>query len=300
MGRSGSTLLFECLSLHRDVGWLSHHADRAPRQTWRHALNRLADRVPALRKSIERSDQRRPWLEKLRLGPAEAWETWEMLCGPRFRYEYLLETRATPAEREAVRAYVGEVLRLTGTRRFAAKLTGPPRITYLDSIFPDALFLHLVRDGRAVARSLLRVDFWRESFRMREPAWKNGFPAAYQRLWEETGRSPLALAALQWRNIVEVARREAAALPPGRYRELRYEDFLTAPGATLDRLLADCGLPPDPRIQRFLERRFELRDRNADGGRAVDPAETALLDRLIGPTLGELGYAAEARRGSAG
>ena len=290
MGRSGTTLLFECLAAHPDVGWLAHHANRFPEQPWLYALVRLCDVSFAFRKAIERSDQRRPWLEKLRLGPAEAYETWAALCGEKFRYDYLLGVEATPAERKAVHRLVADVLRWSGKRRFAAKLTGPPRIGYLRSLFPDAIFVHIVRDGRAVVSSLLQVDFWRDTQRLHEPAWRGGFPDAYRRLWEDGGRSPVALAALQWRNVIEVARTERRGLADGQYHELRYEDFLEDPDGTLDRLLAWTGLRPSPRVHAFLNRRFEVRDMNRRSGGKLADRELAEVEALAGPLLRELGY----------
>lgn len=289
MGRSGSTVLFELLATHPCVGWLSHHANRAPGLRPLHALSRLCDWSPAFRKAIERSDQRRSWLEKLRLGPAEAYETWESICGEKIRFDWLLGVRASDEEREAARRLVRDVLRWTGKPRFAAKFTGPPRIGYLASLFPDARFVHLVRDGRAVARSLLRVDFWRDTFRMHEPAWRGGLPESWEPLWKESTNPPLALAALQWRREVEVAREEAHELDPEQVHEVRYEAFLAAPDAVVDEVLARVELPPAPRIHEFLRRRYQVRDMNAPS-RGRDPSDDALLERLLGPTLEALGY----------
>ena len=298
MGRSGTTLLFECLATHPDVGWFAHHANRLPAHPALYALNRLCDISLFFRKAIERSDQSRSLVEKLRLGPAEAYETWAMLCGEKFRYEYLLGVTATDEERSGVQRLVSEVLRWSGKWRFAAKLTGPPRIGYLSSLFPDAIFIHVVRDGRAVAHSLLNVGFWRDTRRMHEPAWRGGFPGEYERLWRESGGSPLALAALQWRNIVEVARTESAALPPGSYHEVRYEDFLAAPETALGDLLRHCELPPSRRVLEFLRRRFELRDMNVRHRDRLSASEHELMESLIGPCLRSLGYDGAASEGS--
>lgn len=291
MGRSGSTVVFECVATHPDVGWLAHHANRAPALRWLYAANRLCDASLVFRKAIERSDQRRPWVEKLRLGPAEAYETWASICGPKIRRDWLLDVRATDAERDAARTLVADVLRWSGKRRFGAKFTGPPRITYLSSLFPDACFVHVIRDGRAVARSLLRVDFWKDTFRMERPAWENGFPSDWEPLWRESTNPPLALAALQWRRAIEVAREERRALPAGRYHEVKYEEFLADPHATVDHLLARVGLSPSARIHAFLRSRYEVRDMNRPAGAQRTGPDDALLESLLGPTLALLGYA---------
>jgi hypothetical protein len=291
MGRSGSTILFECLATHPDVGWLAHHANRFPDQHWLYALNRFCDHGFFFRKAIGRSDQQRSLVEKLRLGPAEAYETWASICGDKIRYDWLLGAHATAGEHAAAAKLVADVLRWSGKRRFAAKFTGPPRMAYLASLFPDAVFLHVVRDGRAVARSLLRVDFWRDTWRMQRPAWENGFPEEYARLARESANPPLALAALQWRRCMEVAAEETAALGSERVREVRYEEFLADPGATVDRMLESVGLRPSPRVHEFLRRRYELRDMNARArAEAAPAADRELLERLLGETLRSLGY----------
>jgi hypothetical protein len=291
MGRSGSTVVFECLATHRDLGWFAHHANRFPTHPSLYALLRLCDLSLAFRKSIERSDEARRWIEKLRLGPAEAYETWQSLVGARFRNDWLVGARATDAERAAVHDLVRAVLRWSGKRRFAAKLTGPPRIGFVASLFPDARFVHVLRDGRAVVRSLLQVDFWRDTHRLNTPAW-SGLPEAYVELWRRHGGTPAALAAVQWRYAVEAARSEAASLAPGQYSELRYEAFVADPEGTIDRLLADCALAPCPRIQRFLRTRFDVRDRNVAGPAEGPAEERRALDEILGPTLAALGYVA--------
>lgn len=290
MGRSGSTLLFECLATHPHVGWLAHHANRYPKLRFLYAANRLCDLSFWFRKSIERSDQRRQLLEKLRLGPAEAYETWESLCGEKIRNDWLLGARATPEECSAANLLVADVLRWSGKRRFAAKFTGPPRIEYLASLFPGARFLHVVRDGRAVAQSLLRVAFWRDTFRMRSPAWRNGFPSEWERLCLASSNPPLALAALQWRRVIEVARLERRSIAPDCYHEVRYEELLADPHATVDRLLEIVGLDPAPRIHDFLRTRYEIRDMNTSRKQPTSRADDLLLDALLAPALAELGY----------
>ena len=95
-------------------------------------------------------------IERFRVGPSEAYPVWERYCGERFVYDFMLGVKATPEERERVRRLVGKLLRYQGKLRFATKITGPARIGYLASIFPDAQFVWLVRDGRDFVTSALQ------------------------------------------------------------------------------------------------------------------------------------------------
>jgi len=289
-GRSGTTLAFELLSAHPDLAWFSQYVNRFPGFPAVAVLSRLVDVSGIFRKSIERSDQRRSWLERLRIGPVEAYGLYERCCGKKFRYDFLLDVEATEEERQRLRAAVFGCLRYQGKPRFAAKITGPGRIHYLDSVFDDAIFVNVIRDGRAVVQSFLHVDFWKHDGRRSEPNWQHGLGEAELACWERYERDPMALAAIQWRACVERTREEASRLPRGRYAEVRYEDLVAHPAAVLDEILAFCHLPPAHAVHDFLSQRFELRNMNDRWGERFSRKEIAMLEDLMGPCLDRLGY----------
>jgi omega-hydroxy-beta-dihydromenaquinone-9 sulfotransferase len=296
MPRSGTTLLFEVFAAHDDLAWLSQPVARAPRLPMLAALSRLTQVTPRMRRAVRGSDQLRPSLERLRIGPVEAYGFWEDCCGEKFRSDYLLGLEATPDERQCVRSRVSRVTRYHGKPRFAAKITGPGRIAYLTSIFPDARFIHVIRDGRAVVSSLLRVGFWRELNWMNEPAWRNGLTAGDLEDWNRYDRSPLALAAVQWRRVVETTRAEGERVAGDRYGEIHYERFLGTPRSVLEVVASFCELAPSASAERFLASRFELRDMNVQWRARFDLDEVEILNELIGPTLLSASYSLDARR----
>lgn len=67
------------------------------------------------------------------------------------------------AYREVVEALVGDYADVVGQTTTAVWVDHTPfnirHVHKLAAYFPDAVFLHLIRDGRGVASSLLRVDF---------------------------------------------------------------------------------------------------------------------------------------------
>jgi len=292
MPRSGTTLVFEIFTNHPDLGWLSFRFNRLPRWPILSLTSRLTALGPAFRKSVGRTDQKRhPILERLREGPSEAYRFWRHHCGEKFLYDYLLGVRASESERRGVRRAIAKVLRYQGKKRFAAKLTGPSRIGYLESLFEDALFVHIVRDGRAVVNSLLNVDFWRDTFRRTQPAWKGGLSEADLEKWRSIYKSsPAALAALQWRRVMETTREESAHLGAERYLELRYEDFLAAPRETLAQLTAFAGLEPAQEIDDYLETRVRLKNMNYQFRERFSPEELAMLEEVMGEELESRGY----------
>ena len=92
-------------------------------------------------------------------------------------------------------------------------------VPFISLLYPSACFVHLVRDGRQVVRSL------GESFAA-------GFGWAGDTLAER---------ARLWTTLVSRARRAGADLPHDRYLEIRYEDLCAAPRAALGRELAFAG-----------------------------------------------------------
>jgi omega-hydroxy-beta-dihydromenaquinone-9 sulfotransferase len=292
MPRSGTTLLFGVVAAHPDLAWLSQHFRRAPRWPVVAAASRLADLSDVFRKSPQYSMERGPLREIARFGPSESYEAWERCCGRRFPRDFLLGVRATPQEREATRRLARNVVRYQGKRRFAAKITGPARLGYLKSIFPDARFVHVIRDGRSVVESLMRVGFWRDSYRMTSPAWSGGLSEEDLELWREAyGGSALALAAIEWRTVIRHARTEMAQEGlQDRYVEVRFEDFLSHPHDTLSELASSRWLADDPRPHDFLRRRVPLRGDTPRWRGELSEDDTSLLNEILGATLSDLGY----------
>lgn len=294
MPRSGTTAIFEALAARHDVAWFSNYLRRFPRLPMVSALSRLVDLSPKMRWSMGRSDQTKSWLERLGVGPDEAYPVWRRCCGERFQFDYLLGVRATPAEKKRVRATIADVRRYQRKPHFAAKLTGPGRIGFISSIFPDARFVHVLRDGRAVVQSLMKIPFWRERDRRHRPAWRNGLTERDLADWERHERSPLALAAVQWRRVIESTRKEAASHAPDRYAEISYEQFVAEPQQVLDGIAEFCGLPSSTRADEFLQNRLRTRDMNWQWRERFNSREIAMLNELMNDLLERLGYGIDA------
>jgi hypothetical protein len=141
----------------------------------------------------------------------------------------------------------------------------PEHATCLDLIgdlYPDARVVHVIRDGRDVARSLSRQD------------WGPGSARA---------------AAEEWVAHVRAAREAGARL--AHYREVRYEEMLADPRSAVPALFAFCGLAaPDAVVEEAL--REAATPFNVDPNTPVVAAGRWWRD-LSGPELGEvLGVAA--------
>jgi len=155
-------------------------------------------------------------------------------------------------------------------------------IPVLRSIFPESQFIHIYRDGRDTALSILAAGF---------------------------GPQNVYAAAVGWRRDVRTARRAGAALSPDAYFEVRYEDVLTAPEETMRGVLDFLGEPFDEAVLRpnFLERdarapvigqqerayvsRTEIVATNRDKWKTqMEATDLRLFESVAGDLLEELGY----------
>jgi hypothetical protein len=113
-----------------------------------------------------------------------------------------------------LRVVMGEIARAGGYQRWA--VWGPDNLLYIPKIkqqIPEALFIHVVRDGRDVALALDRKKFIRP------------FP------WDRNER--LFVSALHWMWKVETGRRHARTLGSD-YTEVHFEDLVLHPSETLE------------------------------------------------------------------
>ena len=186
MPRSGTTVLSEAIAAHEDLGWISNYVNRLPMLPWLALFDRMADN--SLTGGLLRGKKKQDlnlwsFFRKFLPHPDEALKFWQRFCGDKFLWDYLVNQSALPVEKDSLVKALHNILVLQGKKRLFTKLTGPPRIHYLSTIFPDAGFIHLLRDPRAVVSSLLRVNFWRFHGGLKKPWWKNGLPGEYLAEW---------------------------------------------------------------------------------------------------------------------
>ncbi len=282
--RSGTTIVFEQFALHPDLAWVLNYARNAPRLPSINLLRRLVDnRWINLRGAKNQFGDLGLW-NKYLPRPDESYELWTAHSNAQFARGYLLGQRATERERRQLRKVIEATRKYQGHPRITAKLTGPGRVRYLSSVWPETYIVNIIRDGLDVVKSLLNVAFWKSQGGLEQPWWSGGLTDSDLERWETWGRDPGVLAALQWRKIVETTREEASALAPDHYIELRYETFAADPAETISEVYRKVGLDParDPDIH--------LAPRNQSYGDDWDDEYRQKLITCMQPTYTELGY----------
>lgn len=293
MPRSGTTVISEAISVHEDLGWFSNYLDKLPFLPEVSLLSRLADTQKIgiyLRGKKKQNSRLSASIRRLLPYCSEAYSIWERYCGNKFLTEYLLDQFASEKEKCALKSLIGKILYFQGKKRFLAKLTGPPRINYINSIFPDAFFVQVIRDPRAVISSLFKVSFWKQGGGFQRPWWQNGLPPDSIEQWVQSGKSPVVLAAVQWNNIIEVAWHENKVIDRRRYIELRYEDFVRNPYKALDAVFGELDLPSSQNVQRYIHSIAKVKNMNQNFRRNLSAHDIKVIEEITIDIARKLGY----------
>jgi hypothetical protein len=276
-GRSGSSIFHQTFTEHPHVAWMSVLCDRNPDNLASHrALMRGID-LPLVGSFLKR-----------RYESAECYEFWDRhFHGFSRPCRDLRAEDATPHAIAALRrAAVGLV---TSHRpRLLAKITGWPRLGFLHEVFPDARFVHVYRDGRAFANSLLQVDFW---LGWRGPTqWRWGpLNEDQQKEWEAHGQSFVALAGIQWKILMQAMEMAKQSIPAANLMEVRYEDFAAQPIDVFRDVVAFCELEWDKRFEHALSR-YRVESANHKWQDDLGAAQQRVLLAVLEADLRKYGY----------
>lgn len=189
-----------------------------------------------------------------------------------------LARRAPLSYSDAIRGLFEMYARKEGKNRYGDKTPGHVlHIPVLSSLFEEARFIHVIRDGRNVMLSNFETDF---------------------------GPAGIAEGALVWRRLVTEGRRTGRALGPERYCEVRYEDLLEDPEAVIRRVASFSSLDYHEDMLRYFERGSAIvgsaaHHRNLDRpptkglrnwSSDMPPHQLAVFERLAGDQLEAFGY----------
>jgi len=153
----------------------------------------------------------------------------------------------------------------------------------LERLFPEALFVHLIRDGRDAATSFLAMP-----------------GGIVTRTWAHP-RTPADFAC-QWKTEVAAARKLGARVGPERYLETRYEALVADPGMEVQAICDFANLAysedmldyaGDPSVERKAHQQ-RLRQPPTPGVRDwrndLSATDVAAFEDVAGELLADLGY----------
>jgi hypothetical protein len=136
----------------------------------------------------------------------------------------IVESIGEPGVGAVIDAIYAQYCESKNKSRWGDKSDYLTKIDVINEIFPDAQFVHCVRDGRDVASSVIKLSW---------------------------GPSDIVRAAEWWSMSVRLGRSMGRMLPKGRYTEVRYEDLVQDPQRTLRDLCDFLGEEYSDRMLEF-------------------------------------------------
>ena len=255
--RSGTNIFYRTFARHPDLAWVSNITKKMPSSLW---LTRIL--------MMFRNDHR----------PTEANNVWQKFA--RNDDESLGRDDVTAASRKYLHKVLQNNLRIFNKPRFVNKCPGNSvRIEFLKEIFPDAIFLHIIRDGRAAAYSIMRSRLGHDG------TYWSVKPAGWQALL----KLPLIDAcALQWKMTVEATLQSAKNLPPEQYMEVRYEELVARPADIFEQVGKKCDLVWQKDFLKTITAGMD--NRNFKWQTELPEADKNTLNGLLGEFMRKLGY----------
>ena len=243
--RSGTSIISEIVMRHKDLGFPSQHQDRFAPKTNINYIRRFFDnrfwRIFGQKNQLNKVSK----INRLVFIPWEAYRMWKLITPDYidFGRDFLVDRKADTESRESIRRFFNKLVKKQGKKRLAFKITGPGRIGYLTSIFPDALFIRIHRDPAATVRSLLKIPFWEQ--RGKKGLWWQGTYTEAEKKWAEDHRSdPIGLTAFQIKKVADVTDLEIQATAAS-VLDIKYGDFVKEPQKIIHRILEFCQLSQD-------------------------------------------------------
>ena len=281
-GRCGSTMVHEALARHEDMGFVSNIEDNMP---WLNRLGRWNNMV--YRSPLGHFTKK----GSPRFAPSEAYRLISREVSPIYANSCrdLTGEDVTPWLRKRFERFFLDRASTQQKAVFSHKYTGWPRLGFFSEIFPEARFVHVVRDGRAVANSWLQMPWWGGYWGPECWLWGQ-LSAPHQGEWERAGRSYVRLAAIAWKILMTAFEESEATLNPDHYLRIRYEDVLDDPRAAFEQVLDLCGLDWTAGFdQHFSSTRFDGA-RNRAFEEELEPKQIAELEDSLGDILRRYGY----------
>jgi hypothetical protein len=287
--RSGTSLVYKTLCLHPEVSYISNWVRRAPAVPQLAVLNRAAERLPRLRlrawfgggDNAYVYGRRRPLWERAFPMPVEG-EPLYARAGVDVRSNGSANSNSS-VDIERLRKSFTAVRRAGGGSTFVNKrVANNHRIPMLLEAFPEARFVEIVRDGRAVALSLANVDWWPDSV----VRWCGLTP----RQWEAEGRDPWELRARTWVEELHAAEDGLRGVPESQRLSISYEQLVRDPTTTLSGVAVFAGLDPAIPGRAWLNG-VTFPDRNEAWRHRLDGSAIATIESIEIGDLRRHGYA---------
>ncbi|MFS4448797.1 sulfotransferase family protein [Maribacter sp. 2307UL18-2] len=243
--RSGTSVISEIVMRHRHIGFASQFQNRYPNNRNLNYIRRLIDnrfwRIHGQKKQLNKVS----FINRIVFRTSENYGMWREITESEIDFSrgFLLDTGASDESVAFLRSYFRDIVRKQGKRRLAFKTTGPSRIEFLLSIFPDAQFVRIHRKPIPTVSSLLKSSFWEPLGE--KQLWWTGAYSDEEKHWAQANQNdPVAMTAFQIKKVADVTDYEIDKMKADVF-DVHYQDFVQDSEDTIRKILEYTGLPED-------------------------------------------------------
>ncbi len=277
-GRSGTSIFYRMFAMNEELAWFSNYSDRFNNLRFMPYLHKILD-LPFLGRILKKNNMTfKSW--KFNIEPTEAQRIYHNIC--RFEYKRkLTENDYEEKQTNIFKSIIKWHLKKCHKNRFVSKQTANnQRLFLLNEIFPDAYYIHIIRDGRAVANSLINVNWWDGTY-----LWWNG---KMVKELVETEDDRLTYACYHWKNEIEEVKRFQKIIKKNKIVTIKYEDFVNNPRETIKLVSEFCGLNTSSSYMDIIP--TKLLSQNDKWIMQLSKKQIVLLEKELTQSLNILGY----------
>ena len=255
--RSGTTILGTAISYHPDITYLNE-----PRSLW--------------------------------ISCYPEYDIWTENATQRKGRLYLDSTICTSSQNKKLHRLFYRQMFMQGKPRLVEKYPiNNFRLNFLDSVFPDALFVHIVRNGLEVARSIDNMCKTHKFDGARDYKWNQIVSyakekAKYKNL-PEMCQTDYDRGLLEWQLNVETALEFFGCTSSDKFLQVTYEDLVEYPVQTMNGILDFIGVSHNEKVENFVKKNIRRRTKRIPlSYNNISPK----IRQITGDLLQQLGYLA--------
>lgn len=253
-GRSGTSIIADIVFQHDDIAYLSNYHAMFPNSRLINYIRVLFDNGLWSIKGQKEQLNEVSRLNRYTFKSAEAYAFLNRVTGRDFSREFFYGVQEEEKAKARIRKEFAYIVKAQFKGRMGFKTTGPSRLAYLASLFPDARFIWIRREPLPNIKSLLNIDFYQNR---KHALWWYGEDVYSQeeKLFAQNNSDrPELIAALQYYKVNQIHAYEAEQYSlSDRILAVNYEDFVEEPEREVERILAFSGLEPDRYVSEFLQ-----------------------------------------------
>jgi omega-hydroxy-beta-dihydromenaquinone-9 sulfotransferase len=294
--RSGTTILYDTMAQHPDLAYFTNGSAFLPNIPV--LSHKIGEMFGLNQVELERFIE--DGINYSSSTPSEGIRIWENYLPTHPGFNHHLDESYENLEMEAyLTSTIQKHLKMFNRKRFLNKNPDNSlRMRYIKKLFPDAYFVHIVRDGRAVGSSLIRtrqkaVDFFGPDHPHVNHYANKGWSDRVNDNDLNWGDAKAKTVGIIWSEFLKIINEDQQFIDPDHFMEMRFEDFVENPLGYYEKIMNFCGLDWSESVQAIFEveaKKISMGGRNASWQKAFTPEELTELNQVIEPMMKQYHY----------